>query len=184
MWCWCFFWHFTEGRLSIVVSCMGVSRTGRQISRSACRCLPLVCLSAVTVTVCLRVSLLCFLIISSFPTLLPSLSSCHHLCLAVWITIKPEKGKEVTEPTCLIVTALRGPNQPQFLTIMILCLYVALLSPGEAWGAAALFGEGQSSYNEPLHKDLLHVNTCCKNRNPIMPLLLCHYEYCALRWHE
>lgn len=107
-----------------------------------------------------------FLIITSFPTLLPSLSSCHHLCLAVWITVKPEKGKEVTEPTCLIVTTLRGTNQPRFLTMMILCLYVALLSPGEAQSAAALFAEGQLSYNEPLHKDLLHVNTCCKNLNP------------------
>lgn len=146
-----------------MVWCMGVSRTGQQISRSACRCLPLVCLSAVTVTVCLRVFLPCFLIISSFPTLLPSLSSCHHLCLAVWIPGKQEKGKEVTEPTCLIVTTLRGTNQPRFLAMTIPCLYVALLSPEEAQSAAALFAEGQSSCKEPLHKDQLHVNTCCKS---------------------
>lgn len=165
-----------------MVWCMGVSRTGRQISRSACRCLPLVCLSAVTVTVCLRVSLLCFLIITSFPTLLPSLSSCHHLCLAVWITVKPEKGKEVTEPTCVIITALRGTNQPRFLMMTILCLCIALLSPGEAQSAAALFAEGQSSYNEPLHKDLLHVNTRCKKLN--LPPLLCHCERCAVQWRE
>lgn len=167
-----------------MVWCMGVSRTGRQISRSACCCLPLVCLSAVTVTVCLGVSLLCFLIITSFPTLLPSLSSCHHLCLVVWITVKPEKEKQVTEPTCLIVTALRDTDQPRFLMMTILCLYVALLSPGEAQSAAALFAEEQSSYNEPLHKDLLHVNTCCKKLNPVMPLLLCHCEHCTVRWRE
>lgn len=167
-----------------MVWCMGVSRTGQQISRSACRCLPLVCLSAVTVTVCLRVPLLCFLIITSFPTLLPSLSSCHHLCLAVWITVKPEKGKEVTEPTCLIITALHGANRPRFLMMTILCLYVALLSPGEAPSAAALFAEGQSSYIEPLHKDLLHVNTCCKKLNPVMPPLLYHCERCAVQWCE
>lgn len=131
-----------------MVWCLGVSRTGRQISRSACRCLPLVCLSAVTVTVCLRVSLLCFLIITSFPTLLPSLSSCRHLCLAVWITVKPGKGREVLEPTCLIVTALRGANQPPCRTMTIPCLYVALLSPGEAKSAAALFAEGQSSLTQ------------------------------------
>lgn len=84
---------------------MGFSRTGQQISRSACRCLPLVCLSAVTVTVCLRVFLPCFLIISSFPALLPSLSSCHHLCLALWIPGKQENGREITEATCLIITS-------------------------------------------------------------------------------
>lgn len=120
----------------------------------------------------------------TFPTLLPLLSSCHHLCLAVWITIKPEKGKEVTEPTCLIVAALRGTNQPRFLMMTILCLYVALLSPGEAQSAAALFTEGQSSYNEPFRKDLLHVNTCCKKPNPVMLLLLCHCEHRAVRWRE
>lgn len=66
-------------------------------------------------------------------------------------------------------------------------LSVALLSPGGAQRAAALFAEGQLCYNEPSHKDLLHVCTRCKTLNPVMPLLLgcCHREgceRCAVRW--
>lgn len=165
-----------------MVWCVGVSGTGQQISRSACRCLPLVCLSAVTVTVCLRVFLPCFLIISSFPTPLPSLSSCHHSCLALWIPGKQEKGREVREPTCLMmVTSLRGTNQPPFLAMTIPCLHVALLGPGEAPGAAALFAEGQSSCKEPLHKEQLHVNTSVEAE-------ACHASAAvtvsAVLWHE
>lgn len=59
-----------------------------------------------------------------------------------------------------MVSAFRGTNQPWSLAMPIACLHVALLSPGEARGAAALFAEGQSPCEEPLHKEQLHVNTC------------------------
>lgn len=64
------------------------------------------------------------------------------------------------------------------------CLHTALLSPGEAESAAALFAEGQSSCKKPLHENLLDVNTCCKKLHTIMPPLLGRGGHCAVRWRN
>jgi len=109
---------------------------------------------------------------------------CRHLCLALWIPVNPEKGKEVTEPTCFTVTARRGADQSRFRTMTMLCLDVALLSPGEARGAAALCAEGQSPCNEPLHEDLLRASARCETLEPITPPLLGRCEDRAVRWGE
>jgi len=66
----------------------------------------------------------------------------------------------------------------------MLCLDVALLSPGEARGAAALCAEGQSPCNEPLHEDLLRASARCETLEPITPPLLGRCEDRAVRWGE